>query len=102
MGAAAGSRSGIMGELIAVLFRGLLFLFLFLLARSLLRSVFSGFRSAFPPADSRHPPAVASSELKKDPVCGTYVSPAVCVTGTVNGRTVYFCSPECRDRYQAR
>jgi YHS domain-containing protein len=91
-----------MGELIVVLFRGLLFLFLFLLARSLLRSVFSGFRSAFPPSDPRRPPAVASSELKRDPVCGTYVSPAVSLTGVVNGETVYFCSPECRDRYKAR
>ena len=91
-----------MGEFIAVLVRGLFFLFLFLLARSFLRSVFSGFRSAFPPSDSRRPPVVASAELKKDPVCGTYVSPGACVTGTVNGETIYFCSPECRDRYRAQ
>jgi len=91
-----------MGELIAVLFRGLIFLFLFLLVRSLLRSVFQGFRSALPDSTPRRPPAVPTSELKRDPVCGTYVSTAASITGKVNGETVYFCSPECRDRYRAR
>ncbi|HTX33981.1 MAG TPA: hypothetical protein VME43_03135 [Bryobacteraceae bacterium] len=91
-----------MGELIAVLFRGLIFLFLFLLVRSLLRSVLEGFRSALPGSGPRQPPVVASNELKRDPVCGTYVSTAVSVTGKVNGETLYFCSPECRDRYRAR
>jgi YHS domain-containing protein len=92
-----------MGELIAVLFRGLIFLFLFLLVRSLFRSVLAGFRSvANPHPPSRRPPPVeAAGELKKDPVCGTYVSAAASITRRVNGVTMYFCSPECRDRYQA-
>lgn len=92
-----------MGELIAVLFRFLIFLFLFAVVRSFLRSLFAGFRStAVPPQPTRQPPPTidAGGVLKKDPVCGTYVSPAVSLSRTVKGRTLYFCSPECRDRYQ--
>jgi YHS domain-containing protein len=40
------------------------------------------------------------AELKKDPVCGTYVSAATSLTRTVNGSVVHFCSPECRDKYR--
>jgi YHS domain-containing protein len=89
-----------MGELIVVLFRGFLFLFLFLMVRSLARSVFAGFRSAVPGPASKPPTVQAGGELKKDPVCGTYVSPAASIAGKVGGETVYFCSTECRDRYR--
>ena len=74
---------------------------LFLLARSFLR----GFLST-PIRDNsrRHPastePSVqAGGELKRDPVCGTYVSTAVSVKRTVKGEVVHFCSEECRDKY---
>jgi len=87
-----------MGELIAVLFRGLIFLFLFLMVRSLARSLLAGLRSAGSSVPSKRPPTVDVGELKKDPVCGTYVSTAVSVTGKVNGETVHFCSTECRDK----
>jgi YHS domain-containing protein len=40
-------------------------------------------------------------ELKKDPVCGTYVSPVGSVSQKVNGQVVYFCSTACRDKYRA-
>ncbi len=39
-------------------------------------------------------------ELKKDPVCGTYVSAGAAVTKRIKGDLVHFCSAECRDRYQ--
>jgi len=39
------------------------------------------------------------ADLKKDPVCGTYVSAATSIKRTVNGSVVHFCSPECRDKY---
>lgn len=45
-------------------------------------------------------PAPSSTELKKDPVCGTYVSAASGFTRTVNGQLVCFCSKECRDQWQ--
>jgi len=85
-----------MGELIVVLFRGLLFLFLFLMVRSLIRSVITGFRGVSSPA--RRPEVVTGGELKRDPVCGTYVSMATSLTAKVDGETQYFCSPECREK----
>ena len=38
-------------------------------------------------------------ELKRDPVCGTYILPDTAVTKTVGGEVVYFCSPACRDKH---
>jgi YHS domain-containing protein len=38
--------------------------------------------------------------LKKDPVCGTYVSAATSLTRTVNGSVLHFCSKECRDKFR--
>jgi len=38
-------------------------------------------------------------ELKRDPVCGTYIANSNSVRKVVNGETLYFCSPECRDKY---
>ena len=42
-----------------------------------------------------------SGELKRDPVCGTYVSTASSLKKSVGGQTVHFCSVACRDRYVA-
>jgi len=77
-------------------------LLVFWLLRSLLKSFFAGFPSAQThPGPVRQPPPVpAGGELKKDPVCGTYVSAATSMSRTVKGTTVYFCSVECRDRYR--
>ena len=77
-------------------------LLLLWLVRALFRSVIEGFRSALAPRNaSRRPPAVRSGgELKKDPVCGTYVSTAASIARTVNGEVFYFCSQECSDRYR--
>jgi len=72
---------------------------LFLVLRSLLGNFLSRYRQ--PPAS--HPPAAPTiqpgGELKKDPVCGTYVSTATSLTRTVNGQVVHFCSKACSDRY---
>jgi YHS domain-containing protein len=38
--------------------------------------------------------------LKKDPVCGTFVSVDASVTKRVHGELVHFCSPACRDKYR--
>jgi YHS domain-containing protein len=77
----------------------LLPLLLFLLLRNMLR----GFLSAGPPRSARQPqppPVSPGGELKRDPVCGTYVSTATAVQERVKGEVVYFCSKECRDRYK--
>jgi hypothetical protein len=54
---------------------------------------------------SEQPPATSGGaiqslgELQKDPVCGTFVPIASSLKRVVSGHAVYFCSPECRDRY---
>lgn len=79
-------------------------LLLLFLVRAILRSVFQSFRATMqqpPKTTEQQPPTVpAGGELKKDPVCGTYVSTATSVSRNVNGSVVYFCSKECRDRYR--
>ena len=86
--------------------RFLLPLLAFLLVRAVLKSIFSSFRSyttsqTTPQTQSPQPPPVsAGGELKKDPVCGTYVATGASVTRTVNGQVLYFCSAQCRDRYR--
>jgi YHS domain-containing protein len=75
---------------------------LFWLVRAILRSIVEGFRSAVAPQSAaKQPPVVRSGgELKKDPVCGTYVSTTASITRTVNGEVFYFCSKECSDKYR--
>ena len=85
---------------VEIIFPLLVLLFL----RSTLRNVFAAFRStATQPDRFRQPPPLVSvgGELKKDPVCGTYVSTVGSVSRKVNGQVVYFCSTECRDKYRA-
>lgn len=82
----------------------LLPLLIFAFLRSILRNFFhtrdvARPRQQAPP--SAEPNVVAGGELKKDPVCGTYVSTGASVTRTVNGELLHFCSKECRDKYRA-
>ena len=75
---------------------------LFVFVRAVIRSLFSGFRQAGSGADldtRRRPAAPAGGELKKDPVCGTYVAAINSPSATINGEVFYFCSAECRDKY---
>ena len=81
----------------------LLPLLVFALLRSLFRSLFQTGRVVTRPPQQAPPPppnVVAGGELKKDPVCGTYVSTGASVTRTVNGQLLHFCSKECRDKYR--
>jgi YHS domain-containing protein len=73
------------------------YLLLFLIVRSAVRGFLTNRRRT---AAARPPePIQSGGELKKDPVCGTYVSAASSFTRTVNGQLFHFCSKECRDRY---
>lgn len=81
-------------------------LIIFLFVRSILRNVFGAAGTAArtaarPTAAPPQPTVVAGGELKKDPVCGTYVSTALSVTRSVDGQLVHFCSKSCRDKYRA-
>jgi YHS domain-containing protein len=89
--------------MIRLLFRFIVLpVLLFYVVRAILRSIIEGFRSTLgPQSAARQPPAVRSGgELKKDPVCGTYVSTSASITRTVGGEVFYFCSKECSDRYR--
>jgi YHS domain-containing protein len=58
--------------------------------------------SSAPGASSRPSGQVPlTGELKKDPVCGTYIAAATSIQEKVGGQTFHFCSAECRDKYVA-
>jgi YHS domain-containing protein len=50
-----------------------------------------------PPAPPREQ---SGGELKKDPVCGTFVAAASSIKATVKGETIHFCSTACRGKYR--
>ena len=76
-------------------------LLVFWLVRSVLKSLFAGSPHRVPQnRASEVPPVTAVGELKKDPVCGTYVSTGASIKRSVNGEVLHFCSQECRDKYR--
>jgi YHS domain-containing protein len=80
----------------------LLPILLFTLVRAAIRSIFQSVKGAATPpqpASQRSPVVQLGGELKKDPVCGIYVSTAVSITRNIGGELVHFCSKECRDKY---
>jgi len=87
------------------MFRGILYLFVAVIFISLLRSVIGivmkGFAAAFQGSASapQRPSVPAGGELKKDPVCGTFISTATSIHKQVHGETYYFCSAACRDKF---
>jgi YHS domain-containing protein len=44
-------------------------------------------------------PRIASDELVKDPVCGTYVVRSRALSRSAANGPPYFCSPECAGRF---
>jgi YHS domain-containing protein len=48
---------------------------------------------------SRDATMQSAGELRKDPVCGTFVPISTSLKRMVNGEAVYFCSTDCRDRF---
>jgi hypothetical protein len=85
--------------------RGILFLFIAIIAITFLRSVIGLIVRTMGEAMSPEKPDVraaptAGGELKRDPVCGTYVAAGASVRKTVGREVIHFCSTTCRDRYQ--
>lgn len=78
-------------------------LLVFSLLRAVIRSIFPSGRTASTPQTTpkQAPHVQVGGELKKDPVCGIYVSAGSSFTSTINGQLVHFCSKECRDKYRA-
>ncbi|GIU74219.1 MAG: hypothetical protein KatS3mg004_1306 [Bryobacteraceae bacterium] len=46
------------------------------------------------------PRQAIGGRLHRDPVCGVYVSEQVAVRRETGGKTVYFCSEECAQKYR--
>jgi YHS domain-containing protein len=85
----------------------LVMLFLLTIVRSVVSFILRGFSElmqARSGPQSRPAPGQSvplTGELKKDPVCGTYTAAASSIQQTIRGQTLYFCSPQCRDKYVA-
>ena len=73
--------------------------------RSIIGIILKGFSDLFHPAATASPQRASGvpmgGELKKDPVCGTYIAAATSIKKTVNGETYYFCSNACRDKFSS-
>jgi YHS domain-containing protein len=77
----------------------LLAIFLITLLRYVIGTIMKGFSDLVQPRESKRPVELAG-ELRKDPVCGTFVSTATSLKKTVRGEVVHFCSSACRDKYK--
>ena len=80
----------------------LLAIFLITLLRYVIGTIGKAFSEFFLPPHTKEPTGRAQSvgELKKDPVCGTYVAVTASVKKTIGGEVIHFCSAACRDRYK--
>jgi YHS domain-containing protein len=93
------------------MFRVIIYLLLTVVAISVLRSIVGIFLkgvaqamkagSGAPGAPRASNQVPLTGELKKDPVCGTYIAAASSIKETVAGETIHFCSAQCRDKYVA-
>jgi len=82
---------------IRVLLIGILLL---LVARAFWRVMDGVIEAAGGPTRSKgRAPAV---KLVRDPVCGTFVAPGSALSLTSGGSTHYFCSEDCRSKFQGR
>ncbi len=66
--------------------------------RLLKGSVGSLLKDKLKPAD-KEDSSLADAELIKDPQCGAYFMKQKGVEARVEGKTLHFCSRECRDRF---
>lgn len=84
---------------------------LIVVARSLLTNFFTGLAKASRTfqnqgggpqqsnSDAGNAAKSATSELHKDPVCGTYVAVSTPFQRQSSGQTFYYCSTECREKH---
>jgi YHS domain-containing protein len=91
-----------------IIFELLLTVVVLTVLKSIVGIVLRGFAQAMKPGSGAPgaPPRPAgqvplTGELKKDPVCGTYIAAATSLKEKVGGQILYFCSTECRDKYVA-
>ena len=82
-------------------------LFFFFIARSIWKLV-QGFKEGYtgspsaPPRGNSDRAPTRGVQMARDPVCGTYVVPDRALALSDGSRTLFFCSPACRDKYRAK
>jgi len=81
------------------MFRNVFRLFVILVVALTLRQVVLMIMRAFSGNPQPVQRAESGGELKKDPVCGTFVAVTSSIKRNVDGQVVHFCSTTCRDRY---
>ncbi|MBM3746411.1 MAG: hypothetical protein FJW34_11495 [Acidobacteria bacterium] len=84
--------------------RAVVYLLITVVVLALLRAVMGvlqkGVASLFQPdAGQRRTAPRSAGQLRRDPVCGAYVSEDLAVRKTAGHKTFYFCSPACRDKH---
>ena len=79
----------------------LLAVMLFLIARAFWQVV-DGIIAALSGTDSQQKTRKQAVKLVRDPVCGTYVTPRSTLSITRDGATYFFCSEQCRSKFQGR
>jgi YHS domain-containing protein len=84
-----------------------LYLFLAIILISVIRSIVgvlgkavSGFLEAGSSGPSSASGPRNAGELKRDPVCGTYISTETSIKRNIGGQVVHFCSPACSEKYR--
>jgi YHS domain-containing protein len=91
------------------MFRTIFWLLMTVLGITLLRTVIGAIAKmvfgltgqASATVQKRPEQAPAGGVLRKDPVCGVYVSEALSIKMQQGGQTLHFCSSKCRDAFQA-
>ena len=92
------------------MFRALLFLIFITVAITVVKAVIgiiakAAFGNSSPQAGASGPRSSSShsagGELRRDPVCGTFVSTASAIQAKAGAETYYFCSTDCRNKFKA-
>ncbi|MGA3025969.1 MAG: hypothetical protein ABSF98_14460 [Bryobacteraceae bacterium] len=89
-----------------VIFYLLCAVFLITFLRGVIGALMKGLSALLNPAQAPpRGPAGGSvpltGELKRDPVCGTYIATSTSLKHMAGSETVYFCSAACRDKFLA-
>ena len=75
-------------------------LLIWLLVGFLVYTVFQFLRQALTKPPGAPPEkTVRGEEMVRDPECGTYVPRGDAIQDQLKGKSHYFCSTECRDKY---
>jgi YHS domain-containing protein len=82
----------------------LIAVFLITLVRAFIGIITKGFAELMNPQNQAAPRQSAENvpmggELKKDPICGTYVSEHTSVKLSHGGQTIHFCSEACMQKF---